>query len=138
MESKTFAHRLSYNEMQPVFKEGSDDPEYKFVTVSRDIVFKELDQYDREQHNLHFAIMSHFVGGDSKPKGKKKLIIDPEFAQEMTVTFIEEMSILNDTFRAQDREILLNDSAALIKFSLWLIPNKVLPFFLKLTENMGQ
>lgn len=138
MTKKTFVHTLKYKEYQPDFSQNPNEPEFKYQNVTKDVTFVDLDEFDRDQHELHFLIMGHFIGGGSKTKGKKTLIMDPDFSREATVMFIEEMAVTDDKdFTIKDREILLNDSAALIRFSLWLMPNKILPFFLELMKDTG-
>lgn len=137
-KKKTFTHPLKYKEYQPDFSKNPDNPDFSYQTIHKEIEFVDLDEFDRDQHDLHFLIMGHFIGGGAKAKGRKKLVMDPEFSHEVTVMFIEEMAVTDEkAFTIKDREILLNDSAALISFSLWLMPNKILPFFLELMKDTG-
>lgn len=135
--TKTFQHEVKYLEVQPIFKEGADVPEYSEVVIEKLLTFKELNQLDREQHDLHFLIMAYYSGGTVKTKGKRALVVDPEFARDMTNAFLNDMLILDKEFTATDKEIMMNDSGCLIKLGMYLIPEKVLPFFLKLTKSIA-
>lgn len=131
----TFEHEITYLEVIPEFKEGGE-PDYKRQTVKKTIRFQELDQCDRDQHKVHFLIMGYYMGEGMTPKKKRQVVIDPEFAMELAQTYLTEMTVISKEFTATDRELALNDSGCLLKLALWLIPKKVLPFFLELTKSM--
>lgn len=133
---KTFTEKVTVMEDVPDFASGGTTTNR--VPQEKVIVFKELDQCDEDQHDLHFLIMAYFSGGDARTKRRKQLNMDPNFMREVTVMMVEELAICDkDNFTEQDRVLVLRDSAALIQLSLSLVPKKVVPFFLELMKSTG-
>jgi hypothetical protein len=118
--SKTFKRKITF--LSQTIKEG--DEGWNEVPVTKEVTFKELNRTDRDQHKLHFSLISIFKSrGDS-------FNIDSEALYDLVVRFIDTMVVLDDKqFTIQDKEELLNDSGALLDFGLWLMPNKITPFF---------
>ena len=137
MKQKTFTREIIFLEKIPTFFEDGRDPEINRQPVKKMVQFKELDQCDSEQFDLHFNIMGYCTEGMATPKGKskKKLTIDPAFSREMAEAFLQDMAIIDEEFTAKDRDIALGDSGCLCALGLWLVPTKILPFFLELMRN---
>lgn len=137
MKEKTFQVTVNVIEDIPDFNDMVDGkPTINEVKTPRVITFKTLDQRDQTQHDLHFMIMSHYTSGAAKAKGKNKIIIEHRFALDIAQQFMEDMVIYNDDFKATDAAQVLTDSAALMMLGNSVIPEHVIPFFLKLMTSM--
>lgn len=126
-------------------------------SVQRTATFKELDATDETQHRLHFKISAMMIakikevkeenGEDiSDSAGKIFGRLDADEMYDITVRFIKTMLILVDKvpdgaaqqypiFTATDKTEFLQDSGALLRFALKVVPEKILPFFPKLLTS---
>lgn len=117
--SNTFQKEITF--LSKTIQEGDDT--WNELPVTKTVTFKELNRTDRDQHKLHFFLISIF---NTTGKGFN---IDSDALYDLVVKFIETMTELNEQFSIQDKAELLNDSGALLSFGLWLMPQKVTPFF---------
>jgi len=122
--------------------------------------FKELNRLDKSQHKLHTMITQTFrkftftkverKENDPLPQPldgepiteeqlryKIKMELDDEAIYDLTCAFIKTMSILEDRgdFDQQTQSEILADSGALYKFGMWVLGEKIAPFFLSLHET---
>lgn len=108
---------------------------WKHTPVTMPVTFMELDQTDRDQHLYHFDVMA-FFGGKKKKPGADEDVLNPVFdaqgVYDLTAKYVKKFTVLSETFTAGDREEILNDSGALLNFGLWLVEEKIVPFFRKL------
>lgn len=116
-----------------------DGSELVDKVVTKTAQFKELSRTQRDQHKLHFKIISVFSGASSNDSyigdGKTaSFTIDTDVIYDLTTKFIRLNHIPNENFTIQDREELLQDSGGLATFGLWLLAEKISPFF---SELMG-
>lgn len=124
---------------------------FTYVQVKKTVAFKELCTTDEKQHRLHFKISAMLIAkmkedGDDPDKvdmekvGKLFGKIDSDELYDITVRFFKDMSVICDKvaegqvqqyppFSAMDRNEFVQDSGAILKFGLWLIGAKILPFF---------
>jgi hypothetical protein len=116
-------------------KEGGA-PEWVKEPVTKTATFKELSRTDRDQREMCWLIME-ILDFSKYKKGKKttKIPLDRVVASELTDTFIEEMLVLDEVFTEADKKDFINDNGAVINFGLWLAAEKILPFFLTLTNG---
>lgn len=94
--------------------------------VTKTAIFKELSRTDKLQHKLHFKIISlleNFEGGTEQVK------FDTDAVYDLTVKSINTLLIADQTFTVQDKTEFLNDSQAIMKFGLWILGEKIAPFF---------
>jgi hypothetical protein len=106
--------------------------------IIKTATFKELDPNDKEQHKLHFKIVSIFenfgekeIGDDGNPK----VTINSDGIYDLTVKAIKTLLLPDENFTVQDKSEFLNDSGALFDFAFWLLPEKITPFFSKFKRN---
>jgi len=91
--------------------------------------FKDLDRRDKEQHKLHFKLVSLF--NISAEDGEAEISSDRLY--DITSQFVKLMLIPTDQFTATNKNELLQDSGALFELGMWLMKEKLGPFFLNLT-----
>ena len=111
---------------------GWDDVEKKHIEKEECKVatFKEFSRIDREQRKYQFMVTSILKSsGDNT-------IVDHEVLADITEKFIEINLITDASFTAQDKLQFLNDNVAVIDFALWLLKEKITPFFALLGKNM--
>jgi hypothetical protein len=109
------------------------------VTSKKVATFKELSRTDKKQHDLHFEIVGLMVSNkiedeteeDGEQKAKFKL--DMSSVRGLVVNAIKTLLVVDANFTDVDKKEFLQDSGALLNFSLWFVPEKVTPFFSTLT-----
>lgn len=107
------------------FEAGTDKWEMK--AVIKRATFNDISRTERSQHKFHFMIMSIFQSFGDDGKGGVK--IDGDGVYDLTVKAIETLWVKTDTFTDQDKTEFLNDSAAIFNFGIWLLGEKITPFF---------
>src|ERR1700693_5556449 len=98
---------------------NNDTTEFEEKSVSKNATFKELSRTDKEQHKLHFKIISLFVDSEKKNNGSIKLNSDEIY--DLTCEMIEKLLLIDNNFTVQDKAELLKDSGALFTFGYWLL-----------------
>lgn len=120
--------------------EGETAPSFKEKEVARIATFKDLTRTDKAQHKLHFAIIDavgKFIpdqaeGEDIEEGAKVKLEIKPDILYDITVKFIKNMLQVeagSQIFSDTDRQEFVNDSGSIYVFGMWLLTEKLFPFF---------
>ena len=100
--------------------------------VTKQATFKELNRTDKDQHLLHGKILTLSVNSsDDDDEGKKKINVDSDGVIHLSKKAINCLLIPDENFTAADKKDFLSDSIAVINFGLWLIAEKVSPFFSK-------
>lgn len=93
--------------------------------VTKTATFKELSRTDKEQRKLQFTLMGLF-----KSSGVGELKIDPDSLCEVTEKAIDVLLVIDPVnFTETDKMQFLNDNGALITFGMWLLGDKISPFF---------
>lgn len=107
--------------------------------ITKTATFKELSRTDKDQHKLHFMLVSIY-----KSNGDEEIKLDSDQVYDITVKFIKSCLICDKTensiataaqFTEQDKIEFLNDGGALINFGLWLLNEKIAPFFTQLIKK---
>ena len=128
----TFTHEVSFASKD--FNPKTDKVET--TNKKRIFTFKELDEYDQDQQQLHWKINFVFEAaiGENDEKlgtGKKKIQIESDAAHELVVKFVNNCLVTDgDKQKELNKKELLMNSKALFKLGTWLIYEKFLPFFL--------
>lgn len=99
--------------------------------VSKTATFKQLNRNDREQRKFQFMLTSIF-----KSKNENDISVDHEVLSDITEQFVEVMLTPDATFTETDKAMFLNDNIAVIEFALWLLKEKLSPFFVQLAQNL--
>jgi len=111
---------------------NGENNEWVLSPVTKTATFKELSRTDRNQHKLHFKIIAIFeafgVNADDDSDGTK-FKIDSDGVYDLTVKAIKTLLIEDPQFTVQDKTELLNDSGAIFEFGMWLLGEKIVPFF---------
>lgn len=118
----TFKYKINY--LSTVFNETQTDVVKK--RVEKVVQFKELDETNIEQHDLHFKIFSLYRTKTSE--FDTSVVIDTKILRELTVESIKLLVILDTDFTHVDLKEFLTSSLALLKFGLWFAENHILPF----------
>lgn len=121
MQAETFKRELSF--LSKEFKEG----QWAEQLIKKAATFKEITRTDKGQHKFHFAIIATFQAFSQDEKGGVKL--DGDAVYELTVKAIETLFVETAEFTPIDKSELLNDSGALFDFGMWLLSEKITPFF---------
>jgi hypothetical protein len=100
------------------------------MSVVKTVTFKELSRLDKDQHKLHFKLISLFEGLE-KDSDDSSIGISSDALYDITVKAINILVINNDSFTAVDKKDFLSDSIALLEFGMWLFKEKFSPFFSK-------
>jgi hypothetical protein len=108
---------------------NADTKAWEEVIVKKTATFMELSRTDKSQHKLHFKLVSLFTSRDEEGG----VNIDSDTMYDITVKFFKQMLILDESFTATNKNEFLQDSGAIFAFGMWLIQEKVNPFFLILT-----
>lgn len=99
-----------------------EEPVTKFAT------FKELSRTDKSQHKLHFSIVGIFEHFGAKEGEEIK--IDSDGLYDLTIKAIKTLLITDKSdFTDADKTEFMNDSGAIFDFGMWLLGNKIAPFF---------
>lgn len=128
---ETFKHTLTVNKRvfdQEAMASGTPN-KWKSEPTQKEATFKELDENDVAQHDLHFEIMEFYLmgGGEDPAKGWYKRMAG------LTRTFLATNLVVNEEFTGKDRELVINNSKTLLEFANWLLKEKIAPFFRTLT-----
>lgn len=136
---ETFSKEVAF--LTPVYDQVAHDAGNIGVwgkgTVKKIATFKELDQTDRDQHKFHFKVISFFgksAAEETDEEEEKESVgaFDSDGIYDIATKFIKKFLVPGPDFTLADRESFLSDSGALLDFSLWLVKDKLTPFFLKL------
>lgn len=120
----TFARKVSQE------TEDKTSIEWVIEEVTKTATFKELDRTDKDQHKLHGKIMTLTVFNSEKDE-QGKINVDSDAVYDLAVKGINCLLLIDESFNAQDKKEFLTDSIALYSFGLWLISEKIGPFFSK-------
>ncbi len=92
--------------------------------VKKTATFKEFSRTDKEQRKLQALLMSVF-----KSKGEGELQLDHEALIDITEKAIDVLLVVDENFNGNDKINFLNDNGAVIIFGMWLLNEKISPFF---------
>jgi len=92
--------------------------------ITKLATFKELSRVDKDQRKLQAMLMSVF-----KSKGESELQIDYDSLVDITEKAVDCLLIIDEVFTASDKINFLNDNGAVIVFGMWLLSEKITPFF---------
>lgn len=92
--------------------------------ITKLATFKELSRTDKDQRKFQFMLMSVF-----KSKGLNEVQIDHDMLCEITEKSIDVLLVADANFTEADKLQFLNDNGAVIIFGLWLLREKINPFF---------
>lgn len=124
----TFQHKIHY--MSNVLDDEKGRVEKK--RVDKIVHFKELDETDTNQHDLHFKLFSLYR---TKSNGiDSSVVIDTTVLREITVEAIKLLVVLDENFTHVDLKEFLASSLGLLKFALWFAENHLLPFIRQYNE----
>lgn len=98
--------------------------QFESQEVKKVATFKELSRTDKDQHKLHFMLVSIF-----KSNGNDEMKLDSDQLYDITVKAISSTLITDENFTEQDKMEFLGDGGALIQFGMWLLADKISPFF---------
>lgn len=119
--STTFQKDISF--INPAFfDEATKDHIEKEVTKTA--TFNELSRTNKDQRKFQFMLMSVF-----KSKGEGELQIDHDMLCDITEKAIEVLLIIDENFTETDKIQFVNDNGAIISFGMWLLREKINPFF---------
>jgi hypothetical protein len=98
-------------------------------TVTKTATINEWSRTDKNQHKLHFMLVSIFkTNGD-------KMVVDSDQLYDITVKVVQTMFNIDANFNEQDCAEFLNDGGGLIQFGMWYMANKIAPFFSELMKR---
>ena len=114
---------------------GEDNQTLQEQQVTKTATFSELNRRDKTQHKLHFMLVSIF-----KSNGEDEMKIDSDQLYDITVKAVKillivdspnagDITLANAIFTEQDKVEFLSDGGALIAFGMWLLKEKISPFF---------
>lgn len=139
MDTNTFTKEISV--MQKVFGRVDDDPN-TLPTFSEKLgkvnaTFNELSRTNRSQRKLAMFINTVIRKfgfeeiDDPKAEGGKrlKIQIDDEAVSDLTEKFIETCSVYTNEYTEANKNEILTDSGAMYSFGMWLLVEKIGPFF---------
>lgn len=125
-----FQKEISFLSRQAISGADNNTIEWQDVIVNKVAHFKELKRTDRDQHKLHFKIISLFemlnVQADEETG---KVNISSDALYDLTVKCIKTLLVIDDQFTEADRNDFLSDSGAILQFSMWMLKEKLMPFF---------
>lgn len=118
-------------------QQGLIGNEVKYIPSAVIAHFKELSRTDMEQHKLAMRITSTFrkFKFEKLPNDKVKVELDDEAVYDLTVMFINTMSIYTNEYDEQVKNEILADSGAIYTFGMWVLSEKIAPFFRNLHES---
>ena len=58
-----------------------------------------------------------------------KMNISSDALYDLTVKSINTLLLIDEKFTSQDKTEFLSDSAAILRFGLWMLSEKLMPFF---------
>lgn len=106
---------------------NTDSEQWELASVTKRVTFNEISRTERTQHKFHFAIMSTFQSFEDNGKGGVKL--DGDAIYDLTIKAVETLWVKTDAFTDQDKTEFLSDSGAIFDFGMWLLADKITPFF---------
>lgn len=112
------------------FEEASST--HKHEIIKKTAIFEELSRTAKEQHKLHFKIVSVF---SSSLKEDEKFTLDSDGMYDLVVLAINKLLQVNENFTETDKKEFLLDSGAIWKFGMWLMGEKLTPFFSVLMQT---
>ncbi len=128
---KTFEKEISWVGWE--FDASSNDMVEK--TRTKIATFKDLNRTDKSQHKLHFKLISLFEGTEKSKDEPDTIGVSSDGLYDITVKAINLLLTENESFTKVDKEEFLNDSVALLSFSMWLFKEKFTPFFQSFNVN---
>lgn len=134
---ENFEKEITFLSKQAIPGEGNDLI-WRLIPVTKTAVFKELDQTNRDQHKLHFMIISlaELFKEKDADEDDNKMTISSDKLYDLTTKSIKTLLIVDETsFSASDKVEFLNDSAAILNFALWMLKEKFMPFFSQFKMN---
>lgn len=114
----SFINPSSFDPTKGKMGEHTEKEETKTAT------FKELSRTDKDQRTFQFMLMSVF-----KSKGEGEVQIDHSMLCDITEKGVDILLITDAVFTEIDKVNFLNDNGAIISFGLWLLKEKITPFF---------
>ena len=121
------------------FEIDSNNPDDKGKWVEKAVkkiaTFKELSRTDKDQHKLHFMLVGIMTNAPKDGEDETKMNIDSDALYDLTVKAIKLLLKIDERFTAQDKAEFLADSGAIFNFSMWLLGEKITPFFSNLMSN---
>lgn len=131
----TFQQPITF--LAKVFNEDPAVNKWETKEITKIATFRDLDERDKDQHKLHFKILSVVdLGGIGDNDGDAKVRIDSDALYDLTVKAINQLLVPDETFTIQDKKEFLSDSGAIFNFGMWLLTNKFLPFFSRFTRKL--
>jgi len=124
-----FQKDITFIKKQPFTGEDGNSITWKAVETTKTASFKELDQTDKEQHKLHFKIIS--LGESVNGSDSESLTVNSDTLYDITVKSINTLLVIDQNFTAEDKADFLSDSAAILRFGLFMLQEKFTPFFSK-------
>lgn len=127
-----FQREISF--ISQVFEPAENGEGGKWVEkeVKKTATFKDLSRTDRDQHKLHFKIIGVMKQGAKEDGEPGRVEIDSDALYDLTAKAIKTLLEVNEDFNVQDKNEFLADSGAIFNFGLWLLKEKITPFFSKL------
>ena len=137
---ETFKKEIRFISQVVTQDEEETIPSFKSKEITKLVTFLDLVRTDKAHHKLHFAIID--AVGKFFPKSEDAeelkegervtLEIVPDTLYDITSKFIKNMVQLepgSNEFTEQDLKEFLLDSGAIWVFGMWLLTEKLLPFF---------
>lgn len=126
----TFLSRSFNSETQS--NQNTDGSDH-YTKSKKTATFHELSRTDKSQQKLCFEIVGIYSSfGGKNEEGESVFNINGEALHDMTLKCIKTLLILNENFNATDKVEFLQDSGALIEFGMWMMGEKITPFFSQL------
>lgn len=122
-----FQKEITFLSKQPITGEDGNSLTWELIETTKIATFKELNQTDKEQHKLHFKIVSLGESFNVTEDGGTKVNTDTLY--DITVKSINSLLVIDQTFTATDKNEFLSDSAAILRFGLFMLEQKFTPFF---------
>lgn len=94
--------------------------------IKKTATFDELSRTAKDQHKLHFKIISVI---SQSIKGDEEFTIESDGMYDLVVLAINKLLQVNENFTESDKKEFLLDSGAIWKFGMWLLGEKLTPFF---------
>lgn len=118
----TFKHEIKY------ISNVLEGLEVKKKRIKKIVTFKELDETDIDQHDLHFKIMSLYQTKTGLNEKDKTVKIDTKVLREITVESVKLLAVTDEHFTNVDLSEFLASSLGLINFGVWFLEAHVIPF----------
>lgn len=128
---KTFTRDITFISKVATQPDGKTEIEWVEEEVTKTGTFKQLVRTDRDQHKLHFKLMS-MIDVFRSEEGERTMNISTDGLYDISVKAINTLLVIDKDFNAEDKKEFLSDSGAILNFGLWLLKDKIEPFFLTL------